>query len=177
MKKNKAMQRVMQEIDRLGYQYQHIDYFKDGHEGTYLITEVDTVHLSFDVGEPWRELQITLAFSNDHFDVLAFPHPQFIQPEYLQEVIRVTNCIDSFLKIPDCSGKFYVDEEYRDFAYSARISYRYFEIFPETAVHNGVFGYLPFVADIGIAVYQVANGIISSEECCRYITSIWNNDK
>ena len=167
------MQQVLAEINRQKYPCTHLKFLKDGFEGVYLLTEADTLHFTFGVPAPINEYQMTIVFHDTFCDVLAFPHPTIILPDYIQASEQVTNCINGYVKIPDSSGKFYVDEEYLDFVYSARISYRYLEAFPDLAIKDGAFGYLPFMADVGNFVFQVAQGQMPAEEACQHIVSLW----
>lgn len=133
----------------------------------------DEWSLSFPVGQPLGEVQITLSFKQGWVDILAFPHPRIIKEEYILEMVRFVNCLNGYIKVHDTNGRFYVDENDLDVAYSARISYEYLEYLPQKAVSQGVLGLLGFVADTAIPLYCVGKGEMTAEEGCRYLVELW----
>ena len=92
------MQQVLAEINRQKYPCTHLKFLKDGFEGVYLLTEADTLHFTFGVPAPINEYQMTIVFHDTFCDVLAFPHPTIILPDYIQASEQVTNCINGYVK-------------------------------------------------------------------------------
>lgn len=135
--------------------------------------KADMWNLSFAVGAPLGEIQVTLDFHKEWIDVLAFPHPRIIDENRVSEMVRFVNCLNGYVKLQNTNGRFYVDENDLDVAYSARIGYKYLELLPQEAVSHGVLGFLGFVADAAVPLYQVGQGEMTAEEGCRYMEELW----
>ena len=133
----------------------------------------DMWNLSFSVGAPLGEIQVTLAFHKEWVDVLAFPHPRIINEDSVLEMVRFVNCLNGYVKLQDTNGRFYIDESDLDMAYSSRLNYKYLELLPQEAVSHGVLGFLSFVADAAVPLYCVGQGDMTAEEGCRYMVELW----
>jgi len=134
----------------------------------------DMWNLSFLVGAPLGEIQVTLDFREEWIDVLAFPHPRIVDEDCVLEIVRFVNCLNGYVKLQDTNGRFYVDETDLDVAYSARLSYRYLELLPQEAVSHGVLGFLGFVADAAVPLYSVGQGEMTLEEGIQFMVEMWN---
>jgi hypothetical protein len=73
------------------------------------------------------------------------------------------------------NGRFYLDEEYLDIAYSIRVSYFILEAFPIESIQNSIFAALDFYVDAASPLYSVSKGNISTEEACNYMDKLWGN--
>ena len=135
----------------------------------------DIWNLSFSVGAPLHEIQITLTFCEDWVDVLAFPHPRVIKEKYVLEMVRFVNSLNGYVKLQNTNGRFYVDEDYLDVVYSARLSYRYLDVMPQAAVCHGILGFLGFVMDMALPLYQIGQGIMTAKEGCQYMMELWES--
>ncbi|MGM9602759.1 MAG: hypothetical protein ACI3W5_14405 [Faecousia sp.] len=133
----------------------------------------DMWNLSFPVGAPLGEIQVTLAFHKEWIDVLAFPHPRIIDENRVLEMVRFVNCLNGYVKLQDTNGRFYVNENELDVAYSARLSYQYLELRPQEAVSHGVLGFLSFVADAAVPLYHIGKGEMTADEGCQYMVELW----
>ena len=78
--------------------------------------KADMWNLSFAVGAPLGEIQVTLAFHKEWIDILAFPHPRIIDEDYVSEMVRFVNCLNGYVKLQNTNGRFYVDENDLDVA-------------------------------------------------------------
>lgn len=100
---------------------------------------IETWHLAFGVNYPLHELQMTLVFKDRYVDILCFPDPIILKPEYNIVALKMVNYINWNVKV---NGRFYVDD-YCDIAYSMRIDYNTLDLIPhecakeiECAVEN-----------------------------------------
>ena len=136
--------------------------------------KADMWNLSFPVGAPLGEMQVTLDFYKEWVDVLAFPHPQIIDEDCIIEMVRFVNCLNGYVKLQNTNGRFYVNENDLDVAYSARLNYRYLELLPQEAVSHSILGFLGFVVDVGVPLHLVGKGEMTAEDGCQYIANLWN---
>lgn len=134
---------------------------------------VDMWHLTFCVGAPLGEIQLTLEFQDEYVDVLAFPHPRIIDEKCALDMVRFVNWLNGNVKLHGSNGRFYVDENDLDVAYSARLSYKYLELLPQEAVSHGVLGFLGFVAAAAVSLYQIGKGDMTAEDGCQYMVELW----
>ena len=162
---NKTQAKVMTYLELCKQTGPHFSFacLKDG----------DMWNLSFPIGAPLGEIQVTLDFRKEWIDVLAFPHPRIIDGDCVSEMVRFANCLNGYVKLQNTNGRFYVDENDLDVAYSARIGYKYLELMPQEAVSHGVLGFLGFVSDAAVPMYQVGQGEMTAEEGVQYMVELW----
>lgn len=172
MKKEQAKAIIFQEIQCQSPIIPHY-IFLENEEITTPSLMKDEWNLSFPVGKPLREVQLTLNFQKNWVDILAFPHPRIIEEEHVLEMVRFVNCLNSYVKLQNTNGRFYIDETDLDVAYSSRLSYKYLELLPQEAVSHGVLGFLSFVADAAAPLYCVGQGEMTAEGGCRYVVELW----
>lgn len=161
---------LCKELDRQAGANVHIACLEDG-KITGMSLDADMWNLSFPVGAPLGEIQITVEFNEDWIDVLAFPHPCILNKDHVPEMLRFVNCLNGYIKLQRTNGRFYVDG--LDVAYNARLSYQYLELLPKEAVSRGVLGFLGFVADAAVPLYQVGQGEMTAAEGCQYMADRW----
>jgi len=133
----------------------------------------DMWNLSFPIGPPLGEMQVTLEFHKEWIDVLAFPHPRIIDEDCVSEMVRFVNCLNCYVKLQNTNGRFYVDEHELDIAYSARVSYKYLELLPQDAVSHAILGFHSFATDTAVPLYQIGHGQMTAKEGCQYLIELW----
>lgn len=174
MNKTQAKFVIYQELSRqIGSNFSFM-CLKDGNI-TAPSVKADMWNLSFPIGAPLGEIQVTLAFHKEWIDVLAFPHPRIIDEGCVLEMIRFINSLNAYVKLQDTNGRFYVDEDALDVVYSARLSYKYMELMLLEAVRYGVLGLLDFVADAAIPLNLIGQGAMTVEEGYQYMVELWEN--
>ena len=131
MTKKEAMILVRKLIDEQKYLYTHISYVKGG-DSPVLLQDPDVIHLTFAMGHPLKEVQLSIRFDETYADILAFPHPVIVKPDCILHAIRFLNFVNNYLKT--WNGRFYLDEEFLDVAYSARIPYFLLEMYPSESI-------------------------------------------
>lgn len=172
MNKMQAKLALCKEINRQAGPNIHIACLEDG---KITAASLDAImwNISFAVGAPLGEIQITVEFNEDWIDILAFPHPRIIDEGHVLEMMRFVNCLNGYIKLQRTHGRFFVDENDLDVAYNARLSYEYLELMPQEAVSHGVLGFLGFVADAAVPLYQVGHGKMTAAEGCQYMVERW----
>lgn len=171
MKKQQAMQIVRRLIDQQKYRYTHIHYMKNGSSNPIDLSKVDMIHLTYYVGEPFGEVQITLKFCEKYIDLLAFPHPIIVDKKYVLPIIRFLNFLNSYIK--SMNGRFYLDEDFLDVAFSARIPYYLLESHPKESIADSIVGLIDFFLDAKFLLFEVSKGIIDAEKAIDSIREIW----
>ena len=162
MTKQEAMKMVRKLVDRQKYMYTHIYYMKNESSELVDISKVDMLHLTFYVGEPFGEVQITLKFCEKHIDLLAFPHPIIIDKKYVLSTIRFINFLNSYIK--SLNGRFYLDEDFLDLVFSARIPYYLLESYPKESIADSIVGSIEFFLDAKFVLFEVSKGIIDVDK-------------
>lgn len=79
----------------------------------------DLWHFTFQMDAGLPEIQMTLEFTDDHLDILAFPHPIIVNDDNFYDLLRIVNNINWNLK---SLGRLYIDD-YNDLVYSLRLKY------------------------------------------------------
>lgn len=158
-------------IDEQKYLYTHISYMKDEGNAPILLQNVDVIHLIFAMGQPLKEVQLSIRFDNIYVDILAFPHPVIVKPDCVSHTIRFLNFVNNYLKT--WNGRFYLDEEFLDIAYSARIPYYLLEVYPSNSISAGVTEPIDFYKDIQHSLFGVAQGIITSTTAILNMKVLW----
>ncbi|NMA85003.1 MAG: hypothetical protein GX962_14200 [Epulopiscium sp.] len=173
MNKQEAMLLVRKLLDQQKYLYTRIQYVKDVDNRVALvdISEVDTIHLTYDVGEPIGEIQMSLRFDKTYMDKLAFPHPIIVNEKYILQITRFLNFLNSYNKT--WNGRFYLDEDYLDIAYSARIPYYLLDAYPNKSMKGGVSTPIDLYLDIKYLLFKVSKGIIGAEEAIEGMKELW----
>lgn len=171
MTKQEAMQMVRKLVDRQKYRYTHIYYMKNESSEPIDISKVDMMHLTFHIGEPLEEVQITLEFCEKYIDLLAFPHPIIVDKKYVLPTIRFLNFLNSYIKT--MNGRFYLDEDSLDVAFSARIPYYLLQSYPKESVADSIVGSIDFFLDAKFLLFEVSKGIIDAEKAIDSMREIW----
>lgn len=173
MTKLEAMRLVRKLINQQKYMYTHICYIKgkDIRETPVDISKIDTIHLTFDVGESIGEIQMSLRFDETYLDILAFPHPIIVDKTYTLQITRFINFLNTYNKT--WSGRFYLDEEFLDIAYSVRIPYYILDAFPIKSMVNGVSTPIDLYMNINYLLFKVSKGMIEVEEAIKGMKEIW----
>ena len=118
-----------------------------------------------------HEIQMTFNFEDSYVDILLFPHPIIFKSEHKVEALKIVNYINHNIKT---GGRFYVDDDYLDIAYSLRFQYNELDIMPQECVRKLECA-VEYYMDIFKPLYQVCQGIKTYEEGREYIDFIWNN--
>jgi|LSQX01.2.fsa_nt_gb hypothetical protein len=174
MTKLEAMGLVRNLVDQQKYMYTHICYIKgdDSRAVPIDISKIDTIHLTFAVGDPIGEIQMSLQFDESYLDILAFPHPIIVDKTYALQIAKFLNFLNTYNKT--WSGRFYLDEDFLDIAYSVRIPYYLLDAFPNESMVNGISIPIDLYLDIKYLLYKVSKGIIESEEAIEGMKGIWS---
>ena len=102
--------------------------------------------------------------------MLAFPHPVVLKEECVDETVKLTNYVNSIIKV----GRLYVDTDYLDIAFSARVPYYIFEVFETEGIDFSLNSALCFCYDLGHILYAVATGERLAVEGMQSVDDIWN---
>lgn len=171
MTKQEAMRLVRKLVDQQKYMYTHIHYIKNESSEPVDISKIDMIHLTFDVGEPLEEVQVALHFCEKYIDLLAFPHPIIVEKKYVLPTIRFLNFLNSYIKTRN--GRFYLDEDFLDVAFSARIPYYLLESHPKESIEDSILGSVDFFLDAKYPLFKVSKGIIDVDEAIDSMKEIW----
>lgn len=170
MNKFEAMSSVKKLINQERYQFAHMTYLNNS-KGLVEVAKLDTLHLRFKIGEPLKEIQMSVTFCDKYFDLLAFPSPIMVDEKFSLSTIRFINFLNSYLKMGN--GRFYLDQETMDVAISVRIPYYFLQAFPLESVDKSIIGSIEFYIDVGYSLYQVSNGCMTVEVACDYMNRVW----
>lgn len=165
-----AMSTVKELIQKQKYQYKYFDYYNDGPID---IKKANGLHYTFEIKKPMSEIQISVTFLDKYFDVLAFPHPVIVDKRFVLNVVRFLNYLNGYIKMGN--GRFYLDEEFLDVAFSVRVPYYILEAFPAESVENSISGSIAFFIDFARPLYHVSKGSLSVEEACKYVDEIYGH--
>lgn len=171
MIKQEVMRLVRKLVDQEGYKYTHIHYMKNESNKPIDISKVDVIHLTFDMGEPLKEIQVSLHFCEKYIDLLAFPHPIIVEKKYALPTIRFLNFLNTYIKSPN--GRFYLDEEFLDVAFSARIPYYLVEAYPKESTVDIISVAVDFFLDASYPLFNVSKGIIDVNQAIYNMEEIW----
>lgn len=173
MTKQEAMCIVKKSVNQQRYQYSYINYLNTTNEPIEL-SKSDKLHFSFSTEKFLNEIQMSISFYDDYYDVLAFPHPIIVTDTSItsiSRIVRFLNFLNSYVKMG--SGRFYLDEDFADIVFSVRIQYYILEAFLQKSVENSVTGALDIFMDIAGPLYSVVKDEISIEEACNYMKEKW----
>lgn len=143
----------------------------EGVEPVVNFNKVDTIHLAFDVGQPLGEIQTSLRFDENYLDILVFPNPIIVGKSFVLPTIRFLNFLNSYIKTR--SGRFYLDEDYLDIAFSARVPYYLLKTYPNESIEDGITNPIDFYLDVKYLLFKVSKGIIGEDEAIDSIKEIW----
>lgn len=172
MNKIKAMSNVKRLIKQQSQRYTHMTYLNEN-KGPIDLAKIDSLHVRFGIGEPLGEVQMSVRFSDNYFDLLAFPSPIMVDENFASATIRFINTLNHYMKMGN--GRFYLDESTMDVAISVRIPYYYLKAFPLESVDDSISGSMAFYMDVGYPIYHVSRGNMTVKEACDYIRDIWGD--
>ncbi len=170
MDKFEAMSTVKKLISQERYQIARMTYLNNS-KGLVEVAKLDTLHLRFKIGEPLKEIQMSVTFCDTYFDLLAFPSPIMVDEKFSLSTIRFINFLNQYLKMGN--GRFYFDQETMDVAISVRIPYYLLQAFPLESTDKSIIGSIVFYIDAGYPLYHVSNGRMMVEEAYDYMNKIW----
>lgn len=110
-------------------------------------------------------------FLQKYIDLLAFPHPIIVEKKYVLPTIRFLNFLNSYIKTRN--GRFYLDEDFLDVAFSARIPYYLLESHPKESIEVSILGSVDFFLDAKYPIFKVSKGIINADEAIGSMKEIW----
>lgn len=138
-------------------------------------TILDSIlHYRFVCVQPIQELQLSVSFSPTFCDILIFPHPIILHPACIQEAIRFINTLNRYHKSHNISGRFYVEEQDLDVAFSARLSYEYIEALPEQYLQTAVVSPIRLLHSISDLLFAVCKGILSAQQATEFLLKRWS---
>ncbi|EDT73631.1 hypothetical protein [Clostridium butyricum] len=169
MKLEKAKYLIKKLMKEQKYKYDYINYI-DSQELPVDITRADTLHYSFCGVSYINELQISITFKANHFEVLIFPHPILTDKESKKDAIIFINYVNNYIKL----GRFYIDTDSFDIAWASNnISYDILEIFPDKIIKENIIEGMSYFIDISYSLSKLIKGEFNVKEACGYIDAIW----
>ncbi|AQS07991.1 hypothetical protein CLOBY_00400 [Clostridium saccharobutylicum] len=170
MKLEKAKYLIKKLMKEQKYKYDYINYI-DSQGLPVDITQADTLHYSFCEISYINELQLSITFKTNHFEVLIFPDPILIDIENKDSAIFLINYINNYIKI----GRFYIDTKSFDIVWRGNnISYEILEAFPNEIIEESIISGISYFIDISYSLSKLIKGEFNIKEACGYIDAVWD---
>ena len=154
--------KIMQELLNKSFRYIY----------TQVKTQINEIHLCFQMMSKKYELQSSIVFDSDWFDILTFISPTAVKvesPTYM-EVLKTVNFINWASK--STAGRMYLDD-YGDIAYSLRFTYDWLDKYPEIVIREYESA-IQYYEDLFTLLLEVAENKIIFEDARDFIEQMWN---
>ncbi len=135
-------------------------------------TQINEMHLCFQMGAMKYELQSSIIFQADWIDILTFISPTAVKVDSAayMELLQTVNYINWLAK--STTGRMYIDSA-GDLAYSQRFTYYWLDKYPDIVIHEYESAIL-YYEDLFTLLIEVAENKKIFEEVRDYIDQIWN---
>ena len=135
-------------------------------------TQINEIHLCFQMMSKKYELQSSIVFESDWVDILTFISPTAVKVEsaVYMEVLKAVNYINWASK--STTGRMYLDD-YGDIAYSLRFTYDWLDKYPEIVIREYESA-IQYYEDLFTLLLEVAENKKTFEEARDFIEQMWN---
>lgn len=145
-------------------------YLKDDFKYLYVEnrTQIDEIHMTFQMDSPSYNLQGNLHFQENWLDVLIFISPRPVKVETYGDVLQTVNYVNWYVK---AAGRFYIDT-YGDLAYSVRLKYEYLQN-ASLQIAQEIEAAVDYYVDLFPIFIQVCEGEITYKEAMEEIDRLY----
>ena len=134
--------------------------------------DINTWHFIFHMDSKTHALQMSFDFCEQWVDILCFISPTILlldSNENYWEALQTVNYINWNIK---SWGRFYIEDSFRDLAYSLRIDYNVLERMPHECIKE-IECAIDYYADLFIPLLNVCQGKTSFDNTKLFINDMW----
>ena len=134
--------------------------------------DINTWHFIFLMDSKTHTLQMSFDFCEQWVDILCFISPTILlldSNENYWEALQTVNYINCNIK---SWGRFYIEDSFRDLAYSLRIDYNVLERMPHECIKE-IECAIDYYADLFIPLLNVCQGKTSFDNTKLFINDMW----